>query len=130
MCVRSLDGGELHVTYCGPRLWGVVGDDPVELKWHRFPEHRFLDLRLPLQAPNLICWWRGRAPPRVLCYGVLWRPRGQVIAPLGQWAVFEVFPRLWLLEMAGAYQHMVNSRLGLYLVGHTSVPPCLGGAVV
>ena len=27
--------------------WLVVGDDPVELEWHRSPEHRFLDLWLP-----------------------------------------------------------------------------------
>ena len=38
LCVGSLDGGELHVTYCGPRFWGVVTDDPVELEWHRSPE--------------------------------------------------------------------------------------------
>ena len=91
------------MTYYGPRFWGVVGDDPVELEWHRSPEYRFLDLRLPHQAPNLICRWRGRAPSGVLCYGVLRCPRGQVVVPLGQWALFEVSPRLWLLEMAGAY---------------------------
>ena len=103
MCVRSFDGSEFHVTYCGPRLWGVVGDDLVELEWHRPPEHRFLDLQLPHQALNLICRGRGQAPSGVLCYGVLWRPRGQVAASLGQWALFEVLPGVWLLEMAGAY---------------------------
>ena len=82
------------MTYFGPRLWGVVGDDPVELEWHHSPQPRFLDLWLPHQAPNLICRWCGRAPAGVFCYGVLWRPRGQVVAPLGQWAVFEVFPPL------------------------------------
>ena len=54
LCVRPLDGGELHVTYCGFGFRGVVGDDPVELEWYRSPEHRFLDLRLPHQAPDLI----------------------------------------------------------------------------
>ena len=97
LCVHPLDGGVLHVTYCGPRFLGVVRDDPVELEWHRSPEYRFLDLRLPHQALNLICRWRGRAPSGVLCYGVLQCPRGRVVAPLGQWALFEVFPRLWLL---------------------------------
>ena len=46
-CVCSLDGGELHVTYCRFGFWSVVGDDPVELQRHRSPEHPFLDLRLP-----------------------------------------------------------------------------------
>ena len=94
LCVCPVDGGELHVTYCGFGFWGVVGDDPVELEWHRAPEHRFLDLRLPHQAPDLVCRWRGRAPSGVLCYGVLRCPRGQVVASLGQRALFEVFPCL------------------------------------
>ena len=33
VCVSPLDGGELHVTYCGFGLRGMVGDDPVELEW-------------------------------------------------------------------------------------------------
>ena len=103
MCVRSPDGGEFHVTYCGPRFWGVIHDDPVELEWRHSPEHRFLHLRLLHQGSNLICRWRGRAPSGELSYGVLWRPCGQVVASLGQWALFEVFPHLWLLEMAWAY---------------------------
>ena len=103
LCVRTPDGGELHVTYRCFRIWGVVGDDPVELDWHRSPEHRFFDLRLPHQAPELICCWRGRAPPGVLCYGVLRCPLDQVVASLGQQALFEGFQRLRLLEMAGAY---------------------------
>ena len=69
--------------YCGPRFLGVVGDDPVELEWHRSPEYRLLDLRWPHQAPNLICRWRGRAPSGMLRYGVLWCPREQVVVPLG-----------------------------------------------
>ena len=81
------------MTYCGFGFQGVVGDDPVELEreWHLSPEHCFLDLGLPHQAPDLVCWWRCRAPSGVLCYGVLWRSRGQVIASLGQRALFEVF---------------------------------------
>ena len=81
----------------------MVGDDPVELEWHLSPEYRFLDLWLPHQAPNLIFGWRAWSPSGVLCYGVLRCPRGQVVVPLGQWALFEVFPRFWLLEMVGAY---------------------------
>ena len=103
VCVRPLDGSELHVTYCGFGFRGVVGDDPVGLEWYRSPEHRFLDLWLPHQAPDLICRWRGRAPSSVLCYGVLRCPRGQVVASLSQPALFEVFPCLRLLEVAGAY---------------------------
>ena len=83
-------------------FWGVVGIDPVEL-----------ECTAPLSTASLIsgCRIRRRTsfaggvagpPSDVLCYGVLWRPRGQVVASLGQWALFEVFPRLWLLEMAGA----------------------------
>ena len=78
LCVRPLDGSELHVTYCGFWFRGVVGDNPVELEWYRSPEHRFLDLWLLHQAPDLICRWRGGAPSGVLCYDVLRRPRGQV----------------------------------------------------
>ena len=103
LCVRSPDGGELHVTYRGFGFRGVVGDDPVELKWYHTPDHRFLDFRLPHQATDLICRRRGQAPSGVLCYGVLWCPRGQVVASLPQRALFEVFPCLRLLEMAGAY---------------------------
>ena len=33
LCVRPLDGGELHVTYCGPGFQGMVGDDPVKPEW-------------------------------------------------------------------------------------------------
>ena len=43
-------GRDLLVTYWGSRFWGVVGDDPVELEWHRSPEYRLLDLRLPHQV--------------------------------------------------------------------------------
>ena len=103
LCICPLDGGELHMTYCGFRSRGVVGDDPVELEWYRFREHRFLDFRLPHQAPDFICQRRGQAPSGVLCYRVLPFPRGQVVASLSQRALFEVFPRLWLLEVAGAY---------------------------
>ena len=52
LCIRPLDGGVLHVTYCGFGFRGVVSDDPVELKWYCSPEHPFLDLWLPHQAPN------------------------------------------------------------------------------
>ena len=83
LCIRPLDGGELHLTYGGLRFWGVVGNDPVELEWHRSPEYRLLDLRLPQQAPNLICRWCGRAPSGVLRYGVLRYPRRLVVVPLG-----------------------------------------------
>ena len=83
LCVRPLDGGELHVTYCGPGFRGVVGDDSVKLEWYRSSEHCLLDFRLPHQAANLICRWRGRAPSGVLCDGVLRCTRGQVVVPLG-----------------------------------------------
>ena len=102
-CVRPLHGGGLHVTYCGFGFRGVIGDDPLELEWYRFPVHRFLDLRLPHQAPDLIRRRRGGAPSGVLNYGVLRCPRGQVGASLSQQALFEVFPCLRLLEVAGAY---------------------------
>ena len=107
------------MTYCGPGLWGVVGNDPVESEWHRSPEHRFLDLWLPHQEPNLICRWRGRVPSGVLCYGVLWRPCGQVVASLCQRALLGVFPRLWLLEMAGAYGVFRG-----YLYTPSAIPSC------
>ena len=103
LCICSLDGGELHETYCGLGFWGVVGDYPVELERYRPPEHHLLDFRLPHHAPGFICRRRGRSPSGVLCNGVLRFPRGQVVASLSQRAVFEVFPRLWLLQMAGAY---------------------------
>ena len=101
--ICPLDGCKLHVTYCGFGFRGVVGDDPVELEWYRSPEHRFLDFRFPPQAPDFICRRRGRAPSGVFCYCVLRFPRGQVVASLSQRALFEVFPGLWLLEVAGAY---------------------------
>ena len=103
VCVCPLDGCELHVTYCGFGFRGVVGDDPVELEWYRPPDHRFLDFRLSHHAPDFICRRRGRAPSSVLCYGVPWFPRGQVVASLSQRALFEVFSLLRLLEEAGAY---------------------------
>ena len=103
LCAYPLDGGELHVTFLGFGFRGVVDDNPVQLQWYRSPEHRFLDLRLPHQAPDLIFRRRGRAPSGVLYYGVLQCPRGQVVASLSQQALFEVFPRLRLLEVAGAY---------------------------
>ena len=62
LCICSLDGGELHVRYCGFGFRGVVGNDPVDPEWYRCPEHRFLDFRLPYQAPDFICQRRGRAP--------------------------------------------------------------------
>ena len=102
-CICSLDGGELHVTYCGFGFRGVVGDEPVELEWYRSPEHCFLDFRLPHQAPEFILRLRGRAPSGVLYYGVLRFPRGQLVASLSQRVLFEVFPRLRLLVVAGAY---------------------------
>ena len=83
LCFRPFDGGELHVTYCGPGFWSVVGDDPVKPEWHRSSEHCLLDFRLPHQASNLICRWRGRAPSGVLRDGVLRCPRGRVVVPLG-----------------------------------------------
>ena len=43
LCICPLDGGLLHVTYCGFGFRGVVGHDPVELEWYRPPEHRLLD---------------------------------------------------------------------------------------
>ena len=92
LCVRPLDGGELHVTYCGFGFRSVVGDDPAELERYRSPEHPFLGLRLPHQAPDLISRWGGRAASGVLCYGVLRYPRGQVVASLSQRTLFEVFP--------------------------------------
>ena len=76
LCICPLDGGELHVTYCGFGFWGVVGDDPVELRLYSSPEHRLLDFRLPHQAPDFICRRRGRVPSSVLCNGVLRFPRG------------------------------------------------------
>ena len=91
------------MTYCGPWFWGVVGDDPVKLEWHRSSEHCLLDFWPPHQASNLICRSRGRAPSGVLRDGVLLCQRGQVVVPLGKWAAFEVFPCFSLLEMAGAY---------------------------
>ena len=97
----------------------MVGVDPVELEWHRSSEHRFLDLRLPQQAPSLICAWLGRTPSGVLCYGVLWRPRGQVVASFGQRALFEVFPHLGLLEMAGAYRVFPG-----YVYTPSAIPAC------
>ena len=103
LSICPLDCGEWHVPYCGFGFRGVIGDDPVALEWYRSPEHRLLDFRLPHQASDFICWWRGRAPPSVLCNGVLRFPRGQVVVSLSQRALFEVFPRLWLLEVAGAY---------------------------
>ena len=69
MCICPLDGGELHLTYCGFGFRGVVGDDAVELEWYRSPEHRFLDFRLPHQAPGFIlpCPSLGpRLRPRLL----------------------------------------------------------------
>ena len=39
----------------------------------------------------------------MFCYGGVRCPLGQVVASLGQWVLFEVFPSLRLLEMAGAY---------------------------
>ena len=101
--MSPLDGGELHVTYCGFQFQGAIRDDPVELEWYRSPEHRLLDLQLPHQAPDFICWRGGRARSGLLCNGVLRFPRGQVIVSLSQRALFEVFPLLWLLEVAGAY---------------------------
>ena len=103
LCVRPLDGAELHVTCCGFGFWGVVGDDPVELEWYWSPEHRFPDLRLPHQALDLICRGRGRAPSGVLCYRILRCPPGHVVASLSQRPLFEVLPCLRLLEVAGAY---------------------------
>ena len=103
LCICPFDGGELHVTYCGFGFRGVVGDDPVDLEWYRSPEQRFLDFRLPHQAPEFIRRRRGRAPSSVLYYGVLRFPRGQVVASLSQPALVEPFPRLRLLEVAGAY---------------------------
>ena len=91
------------MTYCSFGFRGVFGDDAVELEWYRSPEHRFTDLRLPHQAPDFICQQRGRAPSCVLWYGVLRFPRGQVAASLSQGALFEVFPGLCLLGVAGAY---------------------------
>ena len=103
LCICGLDSGEFDVMYCGFGFQGVVGDDPVELEWYRFPEHRFLDFRLPHQEPDFICRRRGRAPSGSLCNGVLRFSRCQVVVSLSQRAQFEVFPRLWLLEVAGAY---------------------------
>ena len=103
LCICPLDGGELHLTYCGCGFQGVLGDDPAELEWYRSPVHRLLDFWLLHQAPDFICRRRGRAPSGVLCNGVLRFPRCQVIVSLSQRALFEVFPRLWLLEVAGAY---------------------------
>ena len=76
LCIHPLDSGELHVRYCGFGFRGVVGDDPVELEWYRSLEHRFLDFWFPNQAPDFICWRRGRAPSSVLYYGVLRVPFG------------------------------------------------------
>ena len=103
LCICPIDGGELHVTYCAFGFRGAVGDDPVELEWYRSPEHRFLNFWLTHQAPDFICRRRAWAPSGELYYGVLRFPRGQVVASLSQRALFEVFPRLWLLEVAGAY---------------------------
>ena len=103
LCICPLDGGELHVTYCGFGFWGLVGDYPVELEWYRSPEHRLLDFRLPNQAPDLICRRHGGTTSGVFCNGVLRFPRGQVVVLLNRRALFEVFPRLLLLEVAGAY---------------------------
>ena len=103
LCICPLDGGELHVTYCGFGVRGVVGDDPVELEWYRPPEHRLLGFWLPHQAPNLICRRRSRARSGVLCNGVVRFLRGKVVDSLSQRALLEVFPGLWLLEVAGAY---------------------------
>ena len=128
LCVRPLDGGELHVTYCDFGFQGVVSNDPVELESYRSPEHRFLDLRLPHKAPDLICLRRGRAPSGVLCYGVLQCPRGQVVASLSQRALFEVFPCLRLLEVAGA-----DGVFQQYVYTSSVIPACQscpGGAVV
>ena len=94
--ICPLDGGELHVTYCGFGFRGVVSDDPVELKWYPSPEHRILDFWLPHQAPDFICPRRGRAPSDMFGNGVLWFPGGQVVVFLSQQALFEVFPPLWL----------------------------------
>ena len=103
LCICPLDGGELHVTYCGLVVLGVGGDDPVELERYRSPGHCLLDSSLPHQAPAFICRRRGQAPSGVLCNGVLRFPRGQVVVSLSHRALFEVFPRLWLFESAGAY---------------------------
>ena len=119
LCVRPLDGGELHVTYCGFAFQDVVGDDPLELEWYGSHEHCFLDLRLPHEAPDLMCRWHGQAPSGVLCYGVLRCPRGQVVASLSQRALFEVFPCLRLLEVTGAYGVFWG-----YLYTSSVIPAC------
>ena len=103
LCICPFHGGEFHGTYCGFRFSGLVGDDPVDLEWYRSPQHRLPDFWLPHQAPDFICPLRGRAPSGVLCNVVLRFPRGQVVVSLSQRALFEVFPRLWLLEVEGAY---------------------------
>ena len=71
LCICPLDGGDLHVTYCGFGFWGVVGDDPVELQWYHSPEVRFVDFQLLHQAPDFICWRRDQAPIRRV---LLWCP--------------------------------------------------------
>ena len=103
LCICPLDGGELHVTYCGFGFRGVVSDDSIELESYRSPEHCLLDFRLPHQALDFICRRRGRAPSGVLCNGVLRFPGCQVVVSLSQRALFELLTRLWLLEVAGAY---------------------------
>ena len=101
--ICPLDGGELHLTYCGFGFRSVVSNETVELEWYRSSEHCLLDFRLPHQAPDFICRRRVRPPSGVLCNGVLWFPPCHVVVCLSQRALFEVFPRLWLLEVAGAY---------------------------
>ena len=98
LCICPLDGGELHVTYCG---FGFR--DPVELEWYRSPVHHLLDFSLPHQAPDFIYRRRGRVLSGVLCNGVLPFPRGQVVVSLSQRALFEAFPRLWLSDVADTY---------------------------
>ena len=119
LCVCPLVGGEFHVTYCGFGFRGVLGDNPAVLEWYLSPEHRFLDLRLPHQALDLICRWRGRAPSGVLCYGVLRCPGGQVGASLSQRSLFAVFQCLRLLELPRAYGVFRG-----YVYTSSAIPAC------
>ena len=99
-------------------------------------------LALPPGSPPAFCFTPKRhlqptetaanvaAPPTLPQLPPLWRPRRQVVASFGQRALFEVFPCLWLLEMAGAYGVFRGYVYTLSAIPACPPPPTSGTSVL